>query len=86
MKYAYLITTSSLFISMVLMDDEMIREDIERYSGKIHFEQACSFVSTVAYKSFITPVIGHCERTNMYAWVQEFYHGADDFLNTTYGS
>ena len=40
---------------MVLMDDEVIREDLERDAGEVYFEEAGSLVAPVAYEALVAP-------------------------------
>ena len=40
---------------MVLMDNEVVRKDLERDAGEVYFEEAGSLVATVAYEAFVAP-------------------------------
>jgi hypothetical protein len=40
---------------MILMDDKVIRENIEGYSRQVHLKQARSFVATVPDEPFVAP-------------------------------
>ena len=40
---------------MVLMDDEVVREDLERDAGEVDLEEAGSLVATVADEALVAP-------------------------------
>ena len=40
---------------MVLMDDEVVREDLERDAGEVDLEEAGCLVATVADEALVAP-------------------------------
>lgn len=47
--------TCSLFVYMILVNEKMIGEYIERYARQVHFEQTSSFIAAIANETFIAP-------------------------------
>ena len=51
----HLILPDRLLVLMVLMDDEVAREDLERDAGEVYFKEAGSLVATVADEALVAP-------------------------------
>lgn len=47
--------TCCFFIQMILMNEKVIGEDIERYAGKIHLKETSGFVPAVSNETFVAP-------------------------------
>jgi hypothetical protein len=52
---AHFMLTCCFFIQMILMNEKVIGEDVERYAGKIHLKETGGFVPAVSYKTLVTP-------------------------------
>lgn len=55
----HLVLTGCLFIRMILVDEKMVGENIERYAREVHLKQTSSFIPAIPNKAFIAPMGVH---------------------------
>lgn len=51
----YLVLPRRFFVSVVLVDDKVIGEDVERDSGNVHLEETRCLIRAVPYEAFVAP-------------------------------
>jgi hypothetical protein len=76
--------TCCFFIQMILMDEKVIGEDVERYAGKIHLKETGGFVPAVSNKTLVTPADTlRKTQSRIKSLRDKAYHGGPSFLKMT---